>query len=123
MVALALGEPGAPAVDRWLALHERRVASSLLEAEVHSALRRERLKPAHGLLEPIEWIMPDRPLTREIEFSLAAGYLRGSDLWHVACALYASAGRSEEMTFLTLDIRQRVVAAKLGFATRGFTPE
>jgi hypothetical protein len=35
---------------------------------------------------------------------LAAGYLRGADLWHMAGALYA-AGDSGEMRFVKLDYR------------------
>lgn len=31
---------------------------------------------------------PARRLTRELERVLAAGYIRGADAWHVACALY-----------------------------------
>ena len=66
------------------------------------------------LLRRIEWIFPDRVLTHEIERVLAVGRLRGADLWHVATALYLEPNPSE-LTFLTADIRQREVAAAVGF--------
>lgn len=117
MVAMALGEPGGKAFDRRLARFERRAASNLLEAEVRAALSRERVELPGSLLNPIEWVLPTRPLEREIEAVLAAGCVRGPDVWHLACALYAADGRAAETTFLTLDEPQRAVAEKLGFAT------
>lgn len=104
--------------------HERHVArleairylmsSNLLEAEVLSALLREMNFGVPSLLGRIEWIFPDRGLTREIERTLAVGRLRGADLWHVANALYLAPDPAE-MTFLTVDQRQRDVAAAVGF--------
>jgi hypothetical protein len=44
---------------------------------------------------------------------LAAGYLRGADLWHLACALYL-ADELVPPALLTLDVRQREVAAASG---------
>ena len=66
------------------------------------------------LLAGIEWILPDRPLTEEIDAVLDAGYLRGADLLHMATALYAAKGE-EGMTFLTLDRRLHGVAQTLRF--------
>ena len=45
---------------------------------------------------------------------LNAGYLRGADLWHVATALYVTP-EPGEISFITLDRRQRNVAMALGF--------
>lgn len=94
---------------------ERLISSNLLEAEVRAALSRERTPPRDDLLEPVAWILPDRPLTTEIALVLRAGYVRGADLWHLACALYAA--NASQLAFLTLDDRQRVVAEVLGFQT------
>ena len=58
--------------------------------------------------------MPSRPLATEMATVLRAGYLRGADLWHVAAALYIARDPAE-ICFLTLDQRQREVAASLGF--------
>ncbi len=93
---------------------QRLVSSNLLEAEVLSALLREMAFGVPPLLGRIEWIFPDRGLTREIERTLAVGRLRGADLWHVATALYL-APDAAEMIFLTADKRQRDVAAAVGF--------
>ena len=62
----------------------------------------------------LRWILPERPLTSELTTVLAAGYLRGADLWHVATALYV-AQELGDIAFVTLDTRQRVVAEALGF--------
>ena len=57
----------------------------------------------------------ERPLTAEFERMVDAGYLRGADLWHLTNALFLAPER-RGLTFLTLDRRQRAVAAQLGFA-------
>ncbi len=59
-------------------------------------------------------MLPDRSLAPEFAVVLEAGYLRGSDLWHVATALYVSPD-PQEISFLTLDRRQQAVAGALGF--------
>ncbi|MEP7000681.1 MAG: hypothetical protein ABI969_09395 [bacterium] len=64
-------------------------------------------------LDVIQWIEAPRPLSEEVDRVLAAGYLRGSDCLHVAAALYLSPNPGQ-LTFLTLDTRQRVIAKKLG---------
>jgi hypothetical protein len=51
----------------------------------------------------------------EIDRVLAEGYVRGADLWHLACAVYVS-GNPEELAFVSLDQRQREVAKALGFS-------
>ena len=91
-------------------------ASNLLEAELRATVARERVVLDPDLLTWLDWVFPDRPLSQEISQVLAAGYLRGADAWHVACALHMSE-HPEEVTFLTLDRRQRTVARRLGFRT------
>jgi hypothetical protein len=114
VVAVALGEPGGRRIDRLTRRFDRLVSSALLEAEVRAALARERVTPPSGLLDNLDWILPDRALSPEIERVAAAGVLRGADLWHVACALYLDPGAAD-LTFLTLDVQQRGVAAVVGF--------
>ena len=116
IVAIALGEPGSDAVTRRLAGHSRLYSSNLLEAELRSALAREGVPYSPQHVVHLRWIWPDRPLDSEMEAVLEAGYLRGADLWHVAVALSA-AREPGEMSFVTLDERQRAVAAALGFRT------
>jgi hypothetical protein len=91
-----------------------RFAPHLLEAEFLSAYRRQNRRPDLELLEGIDWISPSRPLTQEITRVLEAGYLKGADCWHLACALFLSPDPSE-LLFLTLNTRQQEVAEKLGF--------
>lgn len=113
LVAMALGEPSGGAARRELGRHERLFASNLLEAELRAALAREKVKWSAALVAPIGWMLPDRPLGPEMQRALAVGYLRGADLWHVACALYLSAELAPPV-FVTLDARQREVVTALG---------
>jgi predicted nucleic acid-binding protein len=91
-------------------------SAQLLEAELRSALRREQDVFDESFLHGITLVMPDRSLSAEIERVLECGYLRGADCWHLAVALHV-ASVPRNMTFLTLDKRQREVAEALGFAT------
>lgn len=119
LAAIALVERTAHAARRKLAAFDVLMASPLLEAEMLSLLRREGSQ-AEGRVGPwlagLEWVSPSRPLSPEIGAVLDAGYLRGADCWHLACALYFSPDPAE-ISFLTLDERQRAVAKTLGFKT------
>ena len=89
-------------------------SSNLLEAEVRAAFARERRRFDPSILARIQWVFPIRPLSTEMATVLQSGYLRGADLWHVAVALHL-ARNPAEISFLTLDQRQREVVASLGF--------
>ncbi len=117
LLTVAFEEPGAEAIVQRLAQFPRLVGSNLLEAEMRAAFGRLGLEFDDGLLSDIEWVFPDRPLSKELEDTLDVAYLRGADLWHIATALYVKDTVVGEMTFITLDNRQRSVAANLGFAT------
>jgi uncharacterized protein with PIN domain len=116
VVAIAFAERGAVSLARRLRNFDEIVASDLLEAELRSAFVRENVPFRSELTAALSWIIPDRPLHAEIERVLAAGYARGADCWHLATALYA-AGNPAELSFLTLDERQKNVARTLGFRT------
>lgn len=113
-VAIALAEAGVTSVTRRLAAFDALYSSNLLEAELYSALHRERVTPDSRALDRIFWVIPDRPLRAEIERVLTAGYGRGADCWHLASALYL-AKEPGDISFLTLDMRQWGIARKLGF--------
>jgi len=115
LVAVAFDEPGARDMIRQLSDCDRLFASNLLEAELRSAIRREGLEEgADSLLSGLSWLHPDRSLRPEFVRVLRHGYVRGADLWHLACALYLKK-RVKELLFLTLDKRQQDAATKLGF--------
>ena len=114
LAAIAFGERDGPPMARRLDEFSRLLASNLLEAELRAACARERLGFSDELLANLTWVFPDRSLAPEVDAALSAGYLRGADLWHVACALYVARAPGD-ISFVTLDERQRVVAAALGF--------
>lgn len=62
-------------------------------------------------------IHPTRSLGVEIRQALDEAYLRGADLWHVACALFVATDSQAEIAFLSRDRSQRRVANDLGFET------
>jgi predicted nucleic acid-binding protein len=115
LVALVLNEPNAAQVRDRLAAFETLLAHPLVEAEVRSAAAREKLALDLEELDNLTW-MPVARVGTELARVLAAGYLRGADAFHLACALYASPVPSD-LTFLTLDTKQRAVAKSLGFRT------
>jgi predicted nucleic acid-binding protein len=114
VVAIAFRERGAVATARRLEQFDQLVASNLLEAELRAAFARERTEFDPSVAAALSWIVPERPLSREIERVLETGYVRGADCWHLATALYV-AENPDEITFLTLDAQQAAVAATLGF--------
>ena len=115
LVAIAFAEAGATKVAGRLERMDRLFASNLLEAELRSALAREgfSVDPA-DLLSGITWVYPNRPLGGEFGRIAVEGYVKGADLWHLACALFL-APEPKDLAFLTLDKRQEAVARKLGF--------
>ncbi len=115
-VSLALREPTAAAMMLRLAPFNTMYASDLLEAELRSVCRREQVDVETSLLYELEVVLPTRTLGSEITRVLDAGYVRGADCWHLATALYLAPDPGQ-LTFVTLDVRQREVAKALGFAT------
>ena len=115
LVAIAFDEPGARKLAGRLRRFDRLFASNLLEAELRSALLREKVESeGEELLSWMTWVCPNRPLTPEFARIVAAGYLKGADLWHLAVALFL-APDPKELTFLTLDARQGEIAGRIGF--------
>ena len=117
LVAIAFDEPGSSELAELLEAFDELFSANLLEAELRAALAREEVATGTELLRRISWIVPDRPLSREITQALTAGYLRGADLWHVAAALFL-APTPREIAFVTIDRRQGDVAKLLGFEVR-----
>jgi predicted nucleic acid-binding protein len=118
-VAVVLGEPGSARLQRILAAYDRVLTSDLLVAEALGAAVREAvdvdlLRPA---LSAVTLVLPSRSLETEMRQALDLGRLRGADLWHVACALFAAGAARHELAFLSRDTAQRAVARRLGFAT------
>lgn len=116
LVAILLGESDHEDLISRLRVFDQLFSSNLLEAELRSALKREGAEEIdEGPLTWIWWVYPSRPLTPEFKSVLEEGYLRGADLWHLACALHLRE-ESIEVTFLSLDEKQAAVAGLMGFA-------
>jgi PIN domain nuclease of toxin-antitoxin system len=115
VLAVLFGEATASRVQAQLNESDVVLSSNLLEAELRAAFQREKLEFDEAVLGSITWLLPQRALSAEISTVLAAGYLRGADLWHVACALYADDGGGG-IGFVTMDARQEAVALRVGLA-------
>lgn len=115
LVAIAFDEPGGQEMAEELEGFTRLVSSNLLEAELRATFLREEVKGGEDLLSRFTWILPDRPLSEEMRQVGRHGYLKGADLWHLACALFL-ADEPRNLVFTTFDRRQREVAEELGFA-------
>jgi len=116
VLSMLLDETHGARMQRQLSEYDCLFIAPLLEAEVYSAAHRERRSVDHDLLRRFRHIFAPRSLRPEIERVLAAGYVRGADCLHLATALYLAPNPSE-LTFCTLDERQRAVAVHLGFST------
>ncbi|MEX2472102.1 MAG: PIN domain-containing protein [Gemmatimonadota bacterium] len=114
LVAVALGEPHQAELRRMMDDVPDLFAAPLMEAEFRSVLAREEVEDGLPMLEVFRWVLPDRPLSEELDQVFAAGYQRGADAWHLATALFL-AERPADLPLVSLDERQRSVAAKLGF--------
>ncbi len=114
LVAVAFAEPGYDEVAHRLGTYSRLLSSNLLEAELRAVFAREGSEFGDGYLSGVDWIIPDRPLSSELDTVIDSGYLAGADLWHLATALYI-AREPDQISFITLDKRQRTVAARCGF--------
>lgn len=116
IVANALGQSSAAATVERLVRFEQVLSSAMLEAELYSALVRERRALSRGWTAGVQLVHALRSLAPELEVVFAAGYQRGASAWHLATALYLSPDPSA-LTFLTLDVAQGEVARTLGFVT------
>ncbi len=114
LVTIAFAQAGHAALAERLAGIDELYSANLLEAEVCAALHREGVADDGSITRRFSWVLPQRPLGPEIRSVLTAGYARGADLWHLACALYLSPD-PRELPFLTFDERQAHVAAAIGF--------
>jgi predicted nucleic acid-binding protein len=113
IVAVTLGERGAKTLLRKLRAYQL-VAAPLLEAEWRSACHRSDVAADAAQLREIAWVVPPGSLGDALDRVFAVGYVRGADAWHLATALYLTP-QPGELTFLTLDARQRSIAERLGF--------
>ncbi len=114
LVAVAFG--ASPAGVLSCLSSSRIFAGSLVEAELAAVFRRERRAAAEVRAMAATWtlVVPSESLLPELDRVLDAGYLRGADAWHLACALWLSPN-PKHLGFVTLDTAQAAVARAIGF--------
>ena len=119
VVALLFNEKESKSLGKTLARFDEIIGCSLLESEIFSVCKRENFdfENAVKALSGISLLIPDGSLQKEYTNILAKGFLRGTDLFHLGCALFLDPDATE-LTFLTLDKEQKAVAEKLGFKIR-----
>ncbi len=116
ILAVAFQEADFRGIAERLERFDTVYAADLLEAELRSACRRDDREVDERLIAALRVVYPPRSIRDEIVRVLDAGYVRGADCCHLATALFLARSGSE-LTFFTLDKRQRDVAAALGFQT------
>ena len=117
-IAIALGHHWSPQLVALLEAQDRLLSSPLLEAELCSTLAQEGVPGEWQGLSRFDWVIPDRPLSREIALIRRRGELSSTRTWHLACAIYASLPRTR-YAFSSLDRSQQVAAERLGLAVIG----
>ncbi len=116
LLAIAFEEPGWQAIAARVESFDVLYGCDLLEAEIRSAHRREGIPFESAAISEVELVLLPRSLRSEFKRVLEVGFVRGADCVHLATALSLSPN-PRELTFLTLDNRQRDVATALGFET------
>lgn len=118
LVALAFDEHQGDRVREALAEYDRLFSSDLLEAELRSVFHRQRRPWSDAWVAGVGRVRPEGRLGPLFDRVLSAGFLRGADLWHLACALHLAELLdplpSPPLGFLTLDRAQREVGERLG---------
>lgn len=100
-----------------LSRFDRLYSSTLLEADLRSAVAREgKPETVKNVVAWLNWVYPRRRLNPQFDQVLKVGSPKGADLWHLACALVVKA-KAPEAFFVTLDRQQGDIARLLGFRT------
>lgn len=116
ILAIAFSESTSSKYKQILLSAEDILSSHLLEAEFLSAIAREKVASTEmiSILDNISFVIPNRSMREEYKKIFQSGYCKGSDAFHIACALFLDPEASE-LHFLTADEQQRKVALGLGF--------
>jgi len=118
LVAMAFDEYQGHRVREALAGYDRLFSSDLLEAELRSVFHREGRPWSDAWVAGVGRVRPEGRLGSLFDRVLSAGFLRGADLWHLACALHLAELLdplpSPPLGILTLDGAQREAGEALG---------
>ena len=117
-IAIAIGHHWAPQLSALLDSYERLLCSPTLEVELGCTLDDEEVRAVWAGLQRFDWVIPDRPLSREIARIRSRSRLSAHRTWHLACALYASLPRTR-YAFASLHREQQLAAEGLGLRAVG----
>ena len=119
LLSMILNQTDSSGLRIVLSQYDRVVSGDLIVAECLSVARRESfdVDAVLAVLGSVDLVHPSRSLASEIRHALNEAYLRGADLWHVACALFVATDSPSTIAFLSRDRSQRRVASHLGFET------
>lgn len=94
------------------------LSSCLLEAEILSAVVREKLtiKLAFDILVSVSLVLPERSMASEYRKIFAKGYCKGANAFHIATAHYLEP-EPKNLVFLSADKVQKKIAQALGFCS------
>lgn len=115
LIATLLEDHPKPQLDKFWGSAEWFISSYLLQAEVFSAVKREKADMQLAALEikKIGFVRTDS-LAEELMEIFKAGYVRGADAFHLATALWIR-GKHKDLKFITLDEKQKEIARYLDF--------
>ncbi len=118
IAALLLEEKNSKQIRKTLSRAKQLYSGHLIEAEIFATAKREsiELSLASSFLNPVALVFPEQSLQKEYEEIFSKGYCRGADAYHIACALYLDPEK-KNLSFLTLDEKQALIARQLGFNT------
>lgn len=117
LIAILFQEPSAVRYQQVLGKAAVILSSYLLEAEIFSAVARERVDfdLAERYLDNVSLFLPDRSLRGEYLTIYQNTYCKGADAHHIACAMYLGMNQ-KDLGFLTADKKQAAVAKKIGLS-------
>ena len=74
LVSIVFGEQESDVLAQRLREFDLLISSNLTEAELRTTLAREELPTDASVLQGVTWVLPDRPLSREITTVTSTGW-------------------------------------------------
>ena len=114
LVAIAFGEAGATKVASRLERMDRLFGPICSRQSCGRRLLAKSSRLTGRTTLEYHRVYPNRPLSGEFERVMVEGYVKGADLWHLACALFLAPEPKDSRSSRSTK-RQEEVARRLGF--------